>query len=78
MQIDRARASSLSKLMDEQRAGLATTEEVEVHGVKVTFVILDHDDQREGSWQSLHVLGGASYVTCGNIPREPDGPKAAY
>ena len=50
-------ATALADMMKKGGAYKATTEEVEIHGLRVQVVILDHDDQREGEWQTVHVLG---------------------
>lgn len=70
MKISSLAATQLGELMKSQRALSAETFEQEVRGVKVTFVILYHDDQRDGSWESLHCLGSNTVVTLGNIPEE--------
>lgn len=55
--ITNAQARRLADLMAVQHAVRATTHTVEIMGLPVTIVVLDHDDQRDGRWRSVHVLG---------------------
>ncbi len=65
-------AETLAKLMKENGAHAAEFRETEIIGMKVTVVILSHEDQREGSWKTAHVLGSApgtaSIANLGVIP----------
>jgi hypothetical protein len=65
-------ARALADLMQATRAVSATPFEMMVMGVKVQFVRLLHMDQREGDWESLHVLGSTGALSLGNIPQEEE------
>lgn len=62
-------AEALAKLMKEQQAYQATTERIEIKGLPATVVILYHEEQREGQWRTVHVLGQHGLTTIGTLPR---------
>lgn len=61
-------AQQLANLMIDQGAYRAETKEIEIEGIKATLVILHHEDQRDGEWRSIHVLGGDGVATIGTKP----------
>ncbi len=70
--ISRAQAMSLAKLMESTQGYAATSHVVSVFGVDITVIVVEHEDQREGSWQTVHVLDAYTdkSVSVGTIPKE--------
>jgi hypothetical protein len=74
MKISQQAAGALAKLMQDQHATSAESFDETIRGVKVTFVVLNHSDQRDGDWDTLHCLGqySSGMASLGTIPKEAE------